>query len=74
MPFTTVVGANAIFNWTKPAENGTPIIGYYVYIRRSDLTFVIDTAICNGFNATVVQNTQCIVPLSILTASPYNLL
>lgn len=74
MPLTYVVGSNAIFNWTSPVSNGSPITGYYIYIRRSDLTFVIDTAICNGLNATVIQNTQCIVPLSVLTSSPYNLL
>lgn len=74
VPSTTVVTDYVIFNWDAPVDNGTPITGYEVYIRQSDLTFILDRTICDGLDFTVIQNTQCIVQLDDLSAEPYNLL
>jgi len=69
-----VEGSNVIFDWDEPIANGTPITGYIVYIRKSDLSYVTNTAVCNGLNSVVMQNTRCTVPLSKLITSPFNLL
>lgn len=54
--------------------NGRPLIGYRIYIRKWDLTYLDDAVSCDGFVENHIQNTECIVPLSTLTAEPYNLL
>ena len=54
--------------------NGTPITGYDVYIRKHDLSYIVDTSVCNGDNTVVVSNTQCTTQLSKLTSAPFNLL
>jgi hypothetical protein len=63
-----------IFDWDAPNANGTPLTGYKVYIRQANLSYILDNTVCNGLSATVIANSQCTVPLSKLTASPYNLL
>jgi hypothetical protein len=73
-PTTTVIANQVEFDWQEPVANGRPIIGYKIYIRKSDLTYYEDLTECLGFDATVMAETKCLVPLSALTAEPYNLL
>jgi hypothetical protein len=73
-PTTTVVANTVVFDWDAPLDNGTPITEYKILIRQADLTYVQDTSACNGANALVVQNTECTVLLSKLTAAPFLLL
>lgn len=61
-------------NWEAPVDNGTPITGYKVYIRKADFTFIVDPSVCDGLDYLVMQNTQCIVLLNKLTSQPYNLM
>ena len=61
-------------NWEAPVDNGTPITGYKVYIRKADFTFIVDPSVCDGLDYLVMQNTQCIVLLDKLTSQPYNLM
>jgi hypothetical protein len=63
-----------IFDWNAPNPNGTPLTGYKIYIRQANLSYILDNNICDGLSASVISNSQCTVPLSKLTASPYNLL
>jgi Fibronectin type III domain len=72
-PTTTLTANQVIFDWSEPVANGKPITGYKVYIRRADLSYVVETSLCNGLDATVTANTQCTVPLSKLTAAPFSL-
>jgi hypothetical protein len=44
-----------------------------VTIKQADGTFTEQTQYCLGSQASIVQSTQCTVPLSVLTADPYNL-
>ena len=75
-PVTSVSADKAIITWTAPYDNGTPIKGYIVYIRKADLTYVFDNSVCDGTTSAVVLSgvTQCTIPLSTLTAAPYSLL
>ena len=63
-----------ILNWEAPVDNGSPITGYKVYIRKADFTFIVDPSVCDGLDYLVMQNTQCIVLLNKLTSQPYNLM
>jgi len=38
------------------------------------VTYITDNSVCNGVNAQVISETKCTIPLSTLTAAPYNLL
>ncbi len=49
-PSTTVVADYVILNWNAPVENGSPIIGYKVFIRKADLTYIEDSTVCDGSN------------------------
>jgi len=61
-------------NWEAPVDNGSPITGYKVYIRKADFTYILDPTICDGLDYLVLQNSQCIVFLDKLTSQPYNLM
>lgn len=37
------------------------------------MTFTEDTTDCNGASSTVIANMYCLVPMSTLSSSPYNL-
>jgi len=50
-PTSTVVNSNVIFHWSSPSANGTPILGYRVYFRKSDDTFAFELTYCDGSNA-----------------------
>jgi hypothetical protein len=67
-PSTTVVTNYVVFNWEAPVDNGSPITSYKVYIRKADLTYIEDPTVCDGSSYSAVTDTQCIVPLSKLTA------
>jgi len=53
-PTTTVIADSVVFDWDEPVANGTPLTGYKVYIRKSDLSYIIDTTVCNGGNVNVI--------------------
>ena len=74
-PTTQVSGLNVIIDWTPaPDDNGSPITSYKVFIRQSNLIYMEELANCNGSLADVMTATQCSVPISVLTASPYSIL
>ena len=56
-PSTSVIGNQVIFEWDEPVNNGKTITGYDVYIRKDDLSYIVDTSVCNGGGATAVTNT-----------------
>ena len=56
------------FSWTKPAENGATITGYRLWILKEDGFSLQETSSCNGVtDETIVQNLECLVPMSVLT-------
>ena len=63
-----------VLNWDAPVDNGSPITSYQVFIRKSDLSYIEDPTVCDGARLDTIQSTSCNVPLSVLTAQPYNLL
>lgn len=73
-PTTAISGSNVQVSWTAPAANGSPILGYLVYIRQSDLTtFSIDYANCDGSASAILAAATCLVPISVLRAGAFKL-
>ena len=73
-PTTTISGSNVIVNWSAPTNNGSPILGYLILIRQSDLTtFSADQTNCDGSQQAIIDATECSIPISTLRAGAYNL-
>lgn len=71
---TEISTNNVVISWTTPTSNGgSPLTGYSVYIRKSDLSFEIESSYCNAANTVVLANPSCTIPFSTLRASPFNL-
>jgi len=68
-PTTTVnTNVSVTISWVAPSNGGSAITTYSVKIRQSDgSTYTKESANCN------VSTTSCTVPISVLQASPYNL-
>lgn len=62
-----------ILDWDPPVDNGMPITKYKVFIRQSDLTYIVDTTVCDGGGYEQILSTQCAVLLDRLAAEPYNI-
>jgi hypothetical protein len=66
-------------SWTAPSANplvdfGATITGYQVFILASDgVTFIQENVSCLSNSGTIVSLATCSVPLTTLTAAPYNL-
>lgn len=71
---TTISGPNVIIQWSDPVDNGSPITGYRIHIRENGSTVYTQESVeCDGTNADVIANRQCIVSLFTLIEDPYNL-
>jgi hypothetical protein len=73
-PTTTVNGPVVDIDFEAPFDNGSPIIGYIITIRKSDnSTFETETTSCDGANPTITAQTICSVPISTLKAAAFTL-
>jgi hypothetical protein len=62
-----------VISWIAPADNGSPIISYKIYIRKSDLsTFAIDKINCDGSLSAILNARQCTVPVTSLMSVPFS--
>ena len=70
---TTEISSDAVLiDWSEPYSGGSPITGYQILIRKGDsTTFSEDLVNCDGKDATILANSQCLIPISVLRASPY---
>jgi len=41
-PETSVLADKAVITWTAPFDNGTPLTGYKIYIRKADQTYIFN--------------------------------
>jgi hypothetical protein len=57
--------------WSAPAANNDPITAYRVEILQKDGGYAEELTHCNGADATIVASATCIVPFTVLRASPY---
>jgi len=60
--------------WLEPAVNGATIDAYEILIRHKDgIQYIEDTTNCHGTSNTIVAAKQCLIPLTTLRSSSYNL-
>jgi hypothetical protein len=73
-PTTAVQDSSVLVDWSAPNEQGSPIIGYQIWIRKSDgTTFAIDSTSCDGAEAAIVASTSCLIPIATLRAGSFQL-
>jgi hypothetical protein len=57
-----------------PSSGGSPIAEYNVQIRHTDgLTFSQELSQCDGSQADIVSNSQCVIDSHVLNAAPFNI-
>ena len=73
---TTVITGSAVrIDWSAPSSNFQPILAYDIEILSAGSTYHADLANCAGSaGSTVVTNTACDIPMTVLRAAPYLLL
>ena len=54
--------------WSAPYSGGTSITGYKILIRTADVSVYALIEECNGFDLTILANTQCTVAITTLKA------
>jgi hypothetical protein len=73
IPTTSVSINNLIVAWSAPYNQGSPILGYHIYIRESDgVSFAEELTHCDGSDLTIRTNTLCSIPLTLILAAPFN--
>ena len=71
---TQVSDTNIVISWDAPAINLAQITYYDIQIKIDDSTnYSNENTYCNGSSETIVNNTQCTIPMTVLRASPFNL-
>jgi hypothetical protein len=60
-----------IIDWVAPNDNGSPITSYRIRIKQKDTVFEEELTNCDGLESDLVTNTQCIIPILTLEASPF---
>ena len=51
---------------------GSEITSYKIYLQATDSNWH-ETSSCNGADATVISSLSCTIPITELTAAPFNL-
>ena len=74
MPTTAIVGSNINVSWVAPTSNGSPITAYIITFRDSADNYHLLLDDCNGSSPQVVSTLQCVVPLTKMYVSPFNLI
>ena len=59
--------------WEQPYDNSETIVAYKILIQQSNGQFSEDVAHCDGSQAATIAALSCNIPMSTLTAAPYNL-
>jgi len=73
-PVTSFVNDRVQITWTLPSDGGSAINRYTVKVRQADgVTFSETGAYCDGATLTVINTRTCLIPISVLTSSPFNL-
>jgi hypothetical protein len=71
---TSIEGSQVKVEWTLPTDNGSPILEYYIFIQEiGTTTFTHESVDCVGTDQTVIDQEYCMINISTLLASPYNL-
>lgn len=80
-PTTTIdpITGGVKVSWNLPLNNGNTVTGYRIEILQAKAlitdpdVFSAETVNCNGLNSAIISQRFCIIPMSVLTAAPFNL-
>jgi len=72
-PVTSISGLNVKITWGVTSDNGSPITGYTVYIKKyNSAEFAIEPTNCDASTDPVKSSRTCEVPINILRGSTFN--
>jgi hypothetical protein len=61
-----------VISWVAPFDGGSDIISYSILIREVDgVTFSAELQYCDGSDATIILETECTIPTSVLRSAPH---
>jgi len=73
-PTTSINGNYLEITWLAPHHGGSALTAYTATIRQSDfVTFTADAVNCDGSDSGIIASATCSVPITTLSAAPYNL-
>ena len=72
-PSTTNSGTAITIAWVEPYNGGSPILDLTVEVRGQDGTFHEELLYCDAGETDTRSDSYCVIPMSQLTASPFNL-
>lgn len=72
-PTTSIVDFDVLIDWSAPDEKGSEILGYQIFIQQNDGAFSIEQTNCDGSEPDIITTTSCLVPISNLIDSVYQL-
>jgi hypothetical protein len=70
---TEISGQNAKISWAAPSANYDSITSYKILILSQSGELLEETQTCDGFDGTIIENTECFVPLALLIVPDFNL-
>jgi len=71
-PTTTTIASDVIIAWLAPSNNGSPIIGYRVYLQSKSGSYIEEKKYCQN-TAALVTARSCTMPLIELIETTYGL-
>jgi hypothetical protein len=72
-PTTSISSTDVVIDWTAPDDHGESITEYDILIEQSDGSTYSASSSCDGTDSTIRTNTECTIPMSEFTSSPYSL-
>jgi hypothetical protein len=71
---TVLIDGYIVVSWTEPYDGGSPISAYEILIQHDDgVQYSQDLVNCDGSDSTIVAQTTCSVPTSVLITDPFDL-
>jgi len=71
---TAIENTYVKISWDLPVENSDPVTEYEILILTDDgTTYTASDDYCDGSFSAIILNRYCHVPMSVLTASPFDL-
>jgi hypothetical protein len=72
-PTTVNFNDQVIISWQAPPDNGEPLLGYFIYLRKTDGEYELETDHCDGSDQDIILALSCTIPLTVLRQSPFAL-
>ena len=61
-------------DWVAPDDGGSAITDFVIVVRQQDgTTYTTELSNCDGSNTSIVTDTECEIPISILKDAPFSL-